>query len=169
MVILLVEDKPLIAMMLQEELANAGYTVCSPASTVKAGLEVAERERPDLALFDINLSDGSSGIDLARELLNRRGVPSLFVSGQRMEAYATESWPSSISASPTVPKSCWPASGAPNASWTASGRPRRRPRPGWTCSRSRHRSFMIAPPPKARAGQLRCGRTTAHSPEPRRR
>ena len=86
--ILLVEDDAIIAMTLEAALADAGYVVRGPASTAARGLEIAEREPPDLALVDINLRDGSNGIDLARELLNRWGIPSLLISGQRMEAYA---------------------------------------------------------------------------------
>jgi DNA-binding LytR/AlgR family response regulator len=45
--------------------------------------------QPALALVDINLRDGrGAGIGLARELLSRWGIPSLFVSGQRAEAWA---------------------------------------------------------------------------------
>ena len=88
MKILLVEDEPLLAMMLEAELADAGHTLQGPASTAKRAIEIAEHEQPDLALIDIKLRDGSSGINLARELLTRWGVPSLFVSGQRMAAYA---------------------------------------------------------------------------------
>ena len=88
MIILLVEDDALVAMVLEEALADAGHTVRGPVSTVTCGLEILKRGLPDLALVDINLRDGSCGIDLARELLSRWGVPSLFISGQRIEAYA---------------------------------------------------------------------------------
>ena len=93
MIILLVEDEPLIAMVLGEVLADAGHTVRGPASTVRCGLKTLESglpdlALPDLALVDINLRNGDSGIDLARELLSRWGVPSLFISGQSIEAHA---------------------------------------------------------------------------------
>ena len=86
--ILLVEDEPLIAMALESELTDAGHTVRGPASTAARALQLAEISAPDLALVDINLRDGTGkGITLARELLTR-GTPSLFVSGQGMEARA---------------------------------------------------------------------------------
>jgi len=88
MIILLVEDEPLIAMVVEAALLDAGHTICGPAATVAESLEILENELPDLALVDINLRDGSSGIELARELMARWGVPSLFMSGQRLEAYA---------------------------------------------------------------------------------
>ena len=87
MMILLVEDDALIAMTLEAALADQGYTVRGPASTAERALQLCELSRPDLALVDINLRDGNGrGIDLARELLSRWGVPSLFVSGQQAQA-----------------------------------------------------------------------------------
>ena len=89
MMILLVEDEPLIAMALEAELTDAGHTVRGPASTAWRALQLAEIATPDLALVDINLRDGvGQGIQLARELLSRFNIPSLFVSGQRAEAQA---------------------------------------------------------------------------------
>ena len=89
MMILVVEDDALIAMDLEGALSDAGHTVRGPASTAKRALEIAERAVPELALVDINLRDGrGSGIGLARQLHDRWGVWSYFVSGQRAEAYA---------------------------------------------------------------------------------
>ena len=67
----------------------AGYTVCGPTASAADALKLAERRPPKLAIVNINLRDGrGAGIELARELLDRWGVPSLFVSGQRVEARA---------------------------------------------------------------------------------
>jgi two-component SAPR family response regulator len=50
-------------------------------------VKFAEDDCPDLALVNINLRDGrGAGIDFARDLLDRCGVPSLFISGQAREA-----------------------------------------------------------------------------------
>lgn len=88
MKILVVEDDALIAMMLDLALADAGHTVLGPVSTAKQGLAVAELAPPDLALVNINLADGhGSGIELARQLHQRWGIWSFFVSGQRDAAY----------------------------------------------------------------------------------
>jgi hypothetical protein len=43
---------------------------------------------PQIALLDIDLRDGDSGVDVARALLERWGVPSIFISGQAVEARA---------------------------------------------------------------------------------
>lgn len=86
MKILVVEDEPPIADILQYALTDAGYAVLGPVDTLNEGLRVAEKNRPDLALVNINLKDGSKGTDLARELLNRWKVPCLFISGEMAEA-----------------------------------------------------------------------------------
>jgi DNA-binding response OmpR family regulator len=86
MIILVVEDESIIGLELEGRLQEAGHEVLGPTSTVEAALELAERRKPDLALVDINLGDGGSGIELARRLLERWGTPSLFLSGQTQEA-----------------------------------------------------------------------------------
>jgi CheY-like chemotaxis protein len=85
--ILIVEDEALIALELTENLEHGGHEVVGPATTVAEALTLCqEAEPPELALLDINLRDGSSGVILARALLARWGVPSIFASGQLMEA-----------------------------------------------------------------------------------
>ena len=86
MKILVVEDESPIAEILQYALTDAGYAVLGPVATADEGLRIAEKNRPDLALVNINLKDGSKGTDLARELVNRWRVPCLFVSGEMVEA-----------------------------------------------------------------------------------
>jgi two-component system, response regulator PdtaR len=86
MIILVVEDESIIGLELEGRLQEAGHEVLGPTSTVEEALELAERRKPDLALVDINLGDGGSGIELARRLLERWGTPSLFLSGQTQEA-----------------------------------------------------------------------------------
>ena len=86
MIILVVEDESIIGLELEGRLQEAGHEVLGPISTVEGALELAEGKRPDLALVDINLGDGGSGIELARRLLARWGTPSLFLSGQTQEA-----------------------------------------------------------------------------------
>lgn len=84
--ILLVEDEAFIARMLHDALERAGHELLGPVERVADRLALAEQTRPDLALVNINLKDGGLGTDLARDLLNRWGVPSLFVSGQLLDA-----------------------------------------------------------------------------------
>ena len=88
MIILLVEDEALVALTLEMTLSEAGYTVLGPVATVRRALNLAEQTGPDLALVNIHLRDGGSGIELAGELRSRWTVPVLFVSGQSSDARA---------------------------------------------------------------------------------
>lgn len=88
MKILLVEDEALIALTLEMTLSEAGYTVLGPVGNVTRALDLARQDIPNLALVNIHLQDGGSGIELARKLRDRWMVPVLFVSGQRADALA---------------------------------------------------------------------------------
>ena len=86
--ILIVEDEALIAWMLADCLECAGHEVVGPAGTMAEALALcgAAPSPPELAVLDINLQDGSSGVDVARALLERWGVMSIFASAQAVEA-----------------------------------------------------------------------------------
>jgi two-component system, response regulator PdtaR len=79
--VLIAEDEFLLGLLLSEFLLEAGHTVLGPAMTAAEALGLARATPPDLALVDIELRDGRSGIALA-ETLSRAGVPSIFVSAQ---------------------------------------------------------------------------------------
>ena len=85
--VLIVEDEALIAWMLADSLEDAGHEVVGPAATMTEALALCEgAPPPELAVLDINLGDGSNGVDVACALLERWGVLSIFASGQMMEA-----------------------------------------------------------------------------------
>ena len=85
--VLIVEDEVLIAWMLADSLERAGHEVIGPAAAMAEALAVCEAAAPpELALLDINLRDGSNGVDVARALLKRWGVLAIFASGQVAEA-----------------------------------------------------------------------------------
>jgi DNA-binding response OmpR family regulator len=86
MKILVVEDDMLIGFMLDAELTEAGHQVIGPARTGEKALSLARATAPELALVNIDLKDGGNGVDLARALLEELNCPSLFVSGNVMEA-----------------------------------------------------------------------------------
>lgn len=85
MLILVVEDDPLVALSLSLCLAGAGHAVLGPADRATTGLDLARQHRPDLALLDIQLRDGHTGGALAREL-HGLGIPCLFTSADALEA-----------------------------------------------------------------------------------
>jgi CheY-like chemotaxis protein len=84
--ILIVEDEALIAMVLADSLEDGGHEVVGPAATMAEALALCEAAPPELAVLDVNLRDGSNGVDVARALLERWGVLSIFASAQMMEA-----------------------------------------------------------------------------------
>jgi DNA-binding response OmpR family regulator len=84
--VLIVEDEAVIALCIGMTLQEAGYEVVGPVMRMEECLKLAERQMPDLALVDINLVNSGSGIDVARVLLERWKVMSIFVSAQHLEA-----------------------------------------------------------------------------------
>lgn len=84
MKILLVEDEVLIAMEQTFYLESAGHEVHGPAPTSERAIALAREVKPDMALVDIHLSQGSSGIDAARQM-TAEGIACLFVTSYREE------------------------------------------------------------------------------------
>ncbi|TIV23485.1 MAG: response regulator, partial [Mesorhizobium sp.] len=55
--VLIVEDEFLIAMDLQSMLERRGWRVIGPVGSVAAAFRLLERERPAVALLDVNLGN----------------------------------------------------------------------------------------------------------------
>lgn len=79
--VLIVEDEAIIALSLEALIGSHGHQVCGTAATTAEAIALAERERPDIAIMDIHLAEGSSGTEAAAELYNRWGIRCLFLSG----------------------------------------------------------------------------------------
>lgn len=79
--LLVVEDDPDTAQQLVEALIEAGHGVVGPASSAEAAEALAGLSSFDVALVDINLSGSANGVDLARTLDAKWGVPTIFLSG----------------------------------------------------------------------------------------
>ena len=77
--ILIIEDEALVAMELRFVLEDLGHKVVGVASTSKSAQNLARENEVDLALVDIHLSDGPTGISLGRELGQDVGVTVLFM------------------------------------------------------------------------------------------
>lgn len=78
--ILVLDDEPLIALLVEGWLDELGCEVVGPAGTVEAGLELAESGGLDAAILDVKLGDGNS-YAVARFLMER-GVPFAFATGK---------------------------------------------------------------------------------------
>lgn len=88
MTVLLVEDDAEAATALTEALDAAGHRVVGPFHSAEAAEAATALHPIDAALLDINLSGEATGIDLARSLKARWGVPVIFLSGDVSAAAA---------------------------------------------------------------------------------
>ena len=77
--VLIVEDEMLVAMLLEDVLADLGHDVVGTAGNVRQALDFVAREGFDLAILDVNLPDGRSHV--IADALAERGVPFLFATG----------------------------------------------------------------------------------------
>ena len=77
--VLVVEDEPLIRMMAEDMLAQAGCQVFGSAGRVKDALALIADQTPDLALLDINIH--GDFIFPVAEALAQRDVPVIFCTG----------------------------------------------------------------------------------------
>jgi CheY-like chemotaxis protein len=88
MTVLLVEDDAEAAAALTEALDAAGHRVIGPFHSAEAAEAATALHPIDAALLDINLSGEATGVDLARSLKARWGVPVIFLSGDVSAAAA---------------------------------------------------------------------------------
>ncbi|WP_431856543.1 response regulator [Azospirillum sp.] len=79
--LLVVEDEPAIAQIIKDSVEDLGHTVCGIARTEQEAVDLADRERPELALMDVRLAGGGDGIVAARRLAAGFGIRSIFLSG----------------------------------------------------------------------------------------
>jgi DNA-directed RNA polymerase specialized sigma24 family protein len=77
--ILIIEDEPLIAMDLESLVEGLGHTVMGVARTRSEAVKLAASKRPGLILADIQLADGSSGLDAVNDMLKAFEVPVIFI------------------------------------------------------------------------------------------
>lgn len=84
--VLIVKDEVVIASYLEVLVLSLGYEVCAIATNAPEAVESAATHKPDVALMDIRLAHGGSGIDAAREIYSREGLRCIFVSANLDEA-----------------------------------------------------------------------------------
>ena len=77
--VLIIEDEPVIAADIEGLVRELGHEVLDIAATRKEATDAAARKRPGLVLADIQLADGSSGIDAVKDILGRFDVPVIFI------------------------------------------------------------------------------------------
>lgn len=78
--VLIIEDEALVAMEIETMLVIAGHAAVGQADDLESALAALEAQTPDLALVDMQLARGCSGLDVAAAL-KARGVPVMFATG----------------------------------------------------------------------------------------
>jgi len=95
--VLVVEDETLVAMLVEDTLADAGVVVLGPVATVAEALALLGSDRPDLAVLDLNLAGETS--EPVADALVRMGVPFVVASG-----YGASGVPARLSGVPVLAK-----------------------------------------------------------------
>jgi CheY-like chemotaxis protein len=135
--IFLVEDEALIRMMLADMIEELGHRVAAETGNIQDAQVLAETAIFDLAILDINIA-GSSIVPVA-EIIDRRGLPFLFISG-----YGSAARPEAFIERPALQKPLCYRSSAKQL--TRSTEPLVRHRPPLTILRQRfnepHRSSL---------------------------
>ncbi|HEY7853257.1 MAG TPA: response regulator [Caulobacteraceae bacterium] len=77
--VLIIEDEPVIAADIAALVKELGHRVTSIAATREEARQAAAQEKPGLVLADIQLADGSSGIDAVKDILASLDTPVIFI------------------------------------------------------------------------------------------
>ena len=77
--VLIIEDEPLISMQLEDLVRSLGHEVCGMAATRTQAQQIVAETTPGLVLADIQLADGSSGLDAVDDILKIGSVPVIFI------------------------------------------------------------------------------------------
>ena len=77
--ILIIEDEARVAMELRFVLEDLGYEVVDTVADAQSARNIVLETSVDLALVDIHLSDGPTGVELGRDLANDQNVTVLYM------------------------------------------------------------------------------------------
>lgn len=77
--VLIIEDEPFIAHDLRAIVEELGHRVTGMARTHREAVDTIGSSKPGLILADIQLADGSSGLDAVNEILDTLSTPVIFI------------------------------------------------------------------------------------------
>ena len=77
--VLIIEDESIIALDLENLVAELGHKVVGTAASKDEAVAKARSQKPGLVLADINLGEGGSGIDAVSEILRSFDIPVIFI------------------------------------------------------------------------------------------
>lgn len=81
--ILIVEDDSLVTAWMERLIIEMGYRPAGHATSSVDAIVIADKLRPDLALVDLHLTDGLTGIEVARRLTESCAAVVLFITASR--------------------------------------------------------------------------------------
>lgn len=84
--VLIVDDEPLIAMMLSDWMTEQGVEPVGPAHSVAQALSLLEAGPVDAAVLDVSLGDGNSYA--IADALSQKGIPFAFATGHGANSVA---------------------------------------------------------------------------------
>ena len=126
--VMIIEDEPFIAMDLEGLVETLGHNVLGVARTHTEAVTLAKAKRPGLILADIQLADGSSGLDAVNELLRSFEVPVIFITAYPERFLTGERPEPAFLIAEAVPAGDRIGRGQPGAVLRAQGAPQRTPR-----------------------------------------
>ena len=77
--VLVVEDEALLLMQLESFLEDAGHIVVGDAMSSQEAMTISTTVEADLALVDIHLADGPTGIEVGRFFVERTNMAVVFM------------------------------------------------------------------------------------------
>ena len=77
--VMVLEDEIFVSSLLEMILQDQGWSVGGPFRSNRVALDYLEKARPDAALIDFNIADGTSAATASR--LRELGIPFVVVSG----------------------------------------------------------------------------------------
>ncbi len=89
---MIVEDEHIVAMGIKRMLKNMGYTLAGVASSGEDAINKAESTFPDLVLMDIMLKGEMNGIEAAKEIKERLGIPVVYLTACSESKIVEHAW-----------------------------------------------------------------------------
>lgn len=86
--VLVVEDDDFTRTLVSSLVTSLGYEVCADAASVAVAMSLAHEHRPDLAVLDLDLGEGPTGVHLAHGL--RKLNPNIAI--VMLSSYGDPSW-----------------------------------------------------------------------------
>jgi CheY-like chemotaxis protein len=131
--VLIVEDEALVAAELEWLVVDAGHEPVGSAVAGDEAVELSDAHRPELALVDVNLVDGPTGVPAAREMV-ARGVHVIFMTANPNQVPADFSGALGILSKPYTPAAVTQALTYAAACIAATASPAARPSILFTCA-----------------------------------